>query len=209
MKEIGLIEDDNILRNSYFKYFRATKSFNVVFSVADIADAIAVKASRPQIILLDINLPSGSGIERINLLNIHFPNSKIVILSSMEDEALTKQSLKNGAIGYLLKSSSMSYIVESLLKMDEGGSAFSPATITHVIQSGNNDEPQNKSTSFTKRELELIKLLSQGLANKTAADKLNVTYFTVNQHLKNIYKKLNINSKAELISWYLNKKVNI
>ncbi len=208
MKEIGLIEDDNILRDSYFKYFRATHSFKVVFSVADIADAIALKVFQPQIILLDINLPSGSGIERINMLNIHFPNSKIVILSSMEDEALTKQSLKNGAIGYLLKSSSMAYIVESLLKMDEGGSAFSPATITHVIQADNNDadEPENKSASFTKRELELIKLLSQGLANKTAADRLSITYFTVNQHLKNIYKKLNINSKAELISWYLNKK---
>jgi DNA-binding NarL/FixJ family response regulator len=205
MDKIGLIEDDDVLRNAYAKYFKITETFEVVFSVPDISDALVVKAEAPQVILLDINLRSGSGIDGITALNNKFPNSKIVILSSMEDARLTRMAMDSGATGYLLKTSSLAYIAESLMKINEGGIPFSPAVVSHIIQP--RDAGQTEETiDFTKRELELIKLLSEGHANKTAADKLNVTYFTINQHLKNIYKKLHINSKSELISWYLNKR---
>lgn len=206
MKEIALIEDDHILRSSYLKYFNLTNAFSVLFCVNDIPDAIAEKQHQPQIILLDVNLPSGSGIDQIPLLSQHFPNSKIVILSSLENPLLTRQALEAGAVGFLLKSSSLAYIAESLSKVDDGGSPFSPATISHMLQQPPAEEPLGDPSEFTKRELELIKLISEGVANKTAADRLNVTYFTINQHLKNIYKKLNINSKSELISWYLNRR---
>jgi DNA-binding NarL/FixJ family response regulator len=204
MKEIGLIEDDNILRNAYAKYFKITQTFKVVLSVPDITDALAPSILHPDIILLDVNLRSGSGIDGIKVLSARFPNSKIVILSSMEDARLTRLAIENGATGYMLKSSSLAYITESLLKLDEGGIPFSPATISHVVQTTQR-ESRTEISELTKRELELVKLLSEGLANKTAADRLNVTYFTINQHLKNIYKKLGINSKSELIAWYLNK----
>jgi DNA-binding NarL/FixJ family response regulator len=205
MKQIGLIEDNSIIRDVYTNYFKATKSFEVVFAVADVTDALALKKSVPFIILLDVNLPSGSGIDGIKALSKHFPGSKIVILSSMVDNKLTKQAMENGAVGYLLKSSSMAYICEALLQMDEGGLPFSPATVAHLVQTKNNNE--DDLSGLTKREWELIKLLSEGYPNKVAADKLNVTYFTINQHLKNIYKKLHINSKSELISWFLSKSV--
>jgi len=205
MKEIALIEDDHILRSSYLKYFNLTNAFSVLFCVNDIPDAIAEKHLQPQIILLDINLPSGSGIDQIPVLKQHFPDSKIVILSSLENPILTRQALEAGAVGFLLKSSSLAYIAESLMKVDDGGSPFSPATVSHMLQAPP-EEPLAEPGEFTKRELELIKLISEGVANKTAADRLNVTYFTINQHLKNIYKKLNINSKSELISWYLNRR---
>jgi DNA-binding NarL/FixJ family response regulator len=204
MKEIGLIEDDNILRNAYAKYFKITQTFKIVFSVPDIADALSPGTLHPDIILLDVNLRSGSGIDGIKVLSARFPNSQIVILSSMEDARLTRLAIENGATGYMLKSSSLAYITESLLKLDEGGIPFSPATISHVVQTTQR-ESRTEISELTKRELELVKLLSEGLANKTAADRLNVTYFTINQHLKNIYKKLGINSKSELIAWYLNK----
>lgn len=205
MKEIGLIEDDNILRDTYAKYFRLTKTFNVVFSVADIESALSPRNSSPHIILLDLKLDAGSGIDAIPLLKNRFPFVKIVILSSMQDARLTRHAIDNGATGFLLKSSSMAYIAESLQKIDEGGIPLSPGTVSHLVNPPS-AESKYEDYELTKRELELIKLLSEGLANKTAADKLNVTYFTINQHLKNIYKKLNINSKAELIAWYLNGK---
>ncbi|EHQ28194.1 response regulator [Mucilaginibacter paludis] len=204
MKEIGLIEDNKTIRDLYSRYFKRTQSFDVVFSVSDIADAISFKKNQPRIILLDVNLPSGSGIDGIKLLADHFPQSKIVILSAMEDSKLTTLAVQNGAVGYLLKTSSMAYICESLLQIDNGGMSFSPATISHLIQP--KEVVEQQITELTKRELELVELLSGGFANKIAADKLNVTYFTINQHLKNIYKKLNINSKPELISWFLNRK---
>jgi DNA-binding NarL/FixJ family response regulator len=204
MKEIGLIEDDNILRNAYAKYFKITQTFKVVFSVPDVADALSLNNIQPDIILLDVNLRSGSGIDGIKVLAGHFPSSKIVILSSMQDAKLTRLAMENGATGYMLKSSSLAYITESLLKLDEGGIPFSPATIGHVMHNVAT-ESKPEINELTKREVELVRLLSEGIANKVAADRLNVTYFTINQHLKNIYKKLNINSKSELIAWYLNK----
>ncbi|WDF53818.1 response regulator [Mucilaginibacter sp. KACC 22063] len=206
MKDIGLIEDDEVIRSAYGKYFNLTQSFNVVFAVSDIKDALMIKHIRPHIILLDVSLGSGSGIDGIKSLSQHFKGSRIVILSNLQDARLTKQAIENGAAGYLLKSSSMAYIAESLLKLDEGGMPFSPATISHVVSTNDHNNWVDSIPELTKREIELVKLLSEGWANKTAADKLNVTYFTVNQHLKNIYKKLGINSKSELISWYLNKK---
>lgn len=206
MKEIGLIEDDQVLRNAYAKYFNLTHTFKVVFSVDDVTDALTIRNILPHIILLDVNLESGSGIDAIKSLTEHFPGAKIVILSNLQDAQLTKKALENGATGYLLKSSSMAYICESLLKIDDGGIPFSPATISHMVQTRPIADRVEYIPELTRREIELVKLLSEGVANKTAADKLNVTYFTVNQHLKNIYKKLSINSKAELISWYLNKK---
>jgi len=204
MKEIGLIEDDNILRNAYAKYFKITQTFKVVFSVPDVDDALSLKNVQPDIILLDVNLRSGSGIDGIKVLSAHFPSSKIVILSSMQDAKLTRLAMENGATGYMLKSSSLAYITESLLKLDEGGIPFSPATIGHVMHNVAT-ESKPEINELTRREVELVRLLSEGIANKVAADRLNVTYFTINQHLKNIYKKLNINSKSELIAWYLNK----
>ncbi|NCD68723.1 response regulator [Mucilaginibacter agri] len=205
MKNIGLIEDDSVLVNAYSKYFKITKTFNIAFSVPDVSDALNLAIADPHIILLDINLRSGSGIDGIKALAQHFPKSSIVILSSLEDAKLTRLALENGAVGYLLKSSSLAYITESLLKLDEGGIPFSPVTISHLMQGGAPTLTEPDTAGLTKRELELIKLLSEGLANKTAAHRLNVTYFTINQHLKNIYKKLKINSKSELIAWYLNK----
>jgi DNA-binding NarL/FixJ family response regulator len=204
MIQIGLIEDNDFIKNTYSGYFKATRAFEVVFAVSDITDAFTVEAI-PSIILLDVNLPSGSGIDWIKRLSEKFPSSKIVILSSMVDDKLTKLAIENGAAGYLLKSSSMAYISESLLEMTHGGMPFSPTTIAHLVGSHKNENTED-SNGLTKREWELIKLLSEGYSNKIAADKLRVTYFTINQHLKNIYKKLHINSKAELISWFLTGK---
>lgn len=204
MDKIGLIEDDDVLRNAYAKYFKITQTFDVVFSVPDLEDVLALAVPAPQIILLDITLRSGSGLDGIDQLSAKFPGSKIVILSSMEDANLTRQAMQSGATGYLLKTSSLAYIAESLMKINEGGIPFSPSVIPHMLSTPA-DEP-GVEDDFTRREMEIIKLLSEGHANKTAADMLNVTYFTINQHLKNIYKKLNINSKSELISWYLNRK---
>src|ERR1700743_920149 len=99
MKSIGLIEDDPILRDSCVKYFQATHAFKTIFSVDDIGAALKNIATQPDIILLDINLPSGSGLDNINILKAHFPSSRVVILSSIQDEAQTHLALKNGAVG--------------------------------------------------------------------------------------------------------------
>ncbi|PTQ96623.1 LuxR family two component transcriptional regulator [Mucilaginibacter yixingensis] len=200
MKNIGLIEDNESLRAVFTAYFNASSTFDVVFSAGDIKDALQIKDAVPQILLLDVDLPSGSGIDAIPLLQQNFPGTKIIILSSLKDANLTKQAIQNGAWGYLLKTSSLDYINESLMRIDDEGRPFSPETISHLFKQ-TTAAPQE--TSLTKRELEIVRLMSEGKLNKLVADELCISHFTVNQHLKHIYKKLNVNSKPELVAWYL------
>lgn len=201
MDRVGLIEDDDFSRAVFVTCFNSAQVFDVVFSVSDVTDALLLTVEAPDLILLDVDLPSGCGIAQIPLLKQKFAKSKIVILSNLEEIEMTRLAIKHGATGYLLKSSSLDFITESLLKIAQGGSPFSPATITHLLCRHTNHP--NHLECLTKRELQLVELLSQGLANKMVADKLQLSYFTVNNHLKSIYKKLHINSKSELISWYL------
>lgn len=198
MKTIGLIEDDECLRDVFAAYFRASSSFNVVFAAEDIKDAVKSKNAKPEILLLDVDLPSGSGIEAIPFLRHSFPDTKIIILSNLKDATLTKLAIQKGAWGYLLKTSSLDYIHESLMHIDEEGLSFSPGTISHLIKPGGAED-----TVLTKRELEIVRLMTEGKLNKQVADELYISHNTVNQHLKHIYKKLDIGSKPELVAWYL------
>ncbi len=199
METIGLIEDNECLRAVFAAYFRASTSFDIAFAVGDIRDAFQYHAIQPDILLLDVDLPSGSGIDAIPVLHRYFPKAKIVMLSNLKDANLTKQALRNGASGFLLKSNSVDYIHESLLNIGKGGLPFSPETISHLIKPPTGE----RETDLTKRELEIVKLVSDGLPNKQVADKLFISHFTVNQHIKHIFKKLSLNSKTELVAWYL------
>ncbi len=199
MKSIGLIEDDESLRGIFAAYFRASASFSVLFAVGDVVDAIKIKNVKPDILLLDVDLPSGSGIEAIPVISRSFPGAKIIILSSLKDANLTKQAIQNGAQGYLLKTNTLDYIHESLMHVDADGLSFSPETISHLIKPGS----AKQETLLSKRELEVVRLISKGKLNKQIADELFISHLTVGQHLKHIYKKLSVNSKPELVAWYL------
>ena len=199
MRTIGLVEDNDCLRSVFAAYFTSSSSFCISFAVSDIEDAKKNGTICPDIILLDVDLPSGSGIDAIPELKRIFPDTKIVILSNLKDELLTKKAIQNGAFGYLLKSNSIEYIHESLMHIDNGGLPFSPETVAHLIQRKNNISDHG----LTKRELEVIKYICKGKVNKQVADELHISYFTVNQHLKNIYKKLDVGCKTELVTWYL------
>lgn len=199
MKTIGLIEDNECLRAVFAAYFKSSASFDIAFAVGDIEDAIHCQTTCPAILLLDVDLPSGSGIDAIPQLQLVFPHSTIVILSNLKDATLTKRAMQNGASGYLLKTNSIEYIHESLLHIESGGLPFSPETISHLIKQAHT----TPAHGLTKRELEIVKLMSEGMLNKEVADKLFISYFTVNQHMKHIYKKINVSSKPELVAWYL------
>src|ERR1700712_49093 len=103
MKTIGLIERNNSLRNLYTNYFKTNKGFKVVFSVANVTDALIRKSTEPQVIFLDVNMPAYNEIDAIKLLNQNFPHSKIIVLSSMMDTSLKSLVKENVAAGYLVK----------------------------------------------------------------------------------------------------------
>lgn len=200
--KLGFIEDDLVLLDNYKEFFGWEDTFNIIFSIRDIKDLIKLDLDdAPDIILLDLMLPSGNSLNLLHVVKQFFPHASIIILSSVSEANVSRTALCKGANGYLLKSSSLQFIKDALYKAYEGAIPLSPSIVNHLL-----DLKQVTHTlkdaypNLTKRELELIYLLKTGMSNKMAASVLNVTFFTINHHAKNIYKKLSIHSKGELIA---------
>jgi DNA-binding NarL/FixJ family response regulator len=201
MINIALIEDDSFMLEIYSRFFNADANFNVIFSVGDVNELRQVSNTlQPDIILLDLLLPSGNSLNYLHRIRQYFPFAQIIILSSVTDSQISQRAMKNGADGFLLKSSSLDFIKESLLKAVEGGTPLSPMVANHILQGNRLQTMTSVYPKLTRRETQLIDLLKTGVSNKVAASMLNITYFTINQHLKNIYTKLSVNSKSELVS---------
>ncbi len=207
--KLGLIEDNNVIRDNYEDYFKSFPEFKVLFAVADWKFLFQINSAlQPDIILLDLMLPSGNSLKSIHKIKQLFPYSKIIILSAVEDPASSQLAFSNGAEGFLLKTSSLDYIKDSLIKTFDGGTPISPLVASHLIDVRHQNLTTQMIPQLTKRELELCNLAVTGMSNKMIANAMHVTFFTINQHLKNIYKKLNINSKSELISHLMSSPLN-
>jgi DNA-binding NarL/FixJ family response regulator len=199
---LGIIEDNEAVRTNYVEFFNLQPEFQVVFAFGDLKiNALHAQTVRPDIVLLDIGLPSGSSLKSVSKLKQFFPNAKIIILTASSDQATILKSINNGVDGYLIKNSSLHYIYDTLKQTYQGGFPLSPLAAKYLL----NTTPAEKQLSnvfadLTSREMELVRLLKTGMSNKMASDHLSVTFFTVNHHLKSIYRKLNIHSKSELIA---------
>lgn len=201
MINLGLIEDDPLLLKNYIDFFTMEPEFQVSFSLNDVGKLNTLKNSCfADIILLDLILPSGNSLNYLHKITQRFPRSRIIILSGISDQATSQSALQRGANGFLLKSSSLYFIKDALIKTSEGGTPLSPSIANHLIYYTNSQTLFQAYPDLTKREIELIYLLKTGMSNKMAAFELKVTFFTINQHLKNVYKKLKINSRGELIA---------
>lgn len=200
MIKLGFIEDNVKLLDNYKDFFSSEPRFEIVFAIHDVKNLYAISsACAPDMILLDLILPSGNSLDFLHIIKQHFPQCMIIILSGVSDQATTKAALQRGANGFLLKTSSLQFIKDALIKTAEGGTPLSPSIVNHIIGFKTEQTLTEAYPDLTKREAELIRLLRTGMSSKMAASALNITFFTINQHLKSIYKKLHIHSKTELM----------
>lgn len=213
MVKIGIIEDNELLLNNYSEYFKTDDNYFVTFafeSILALQKAIrSFKLFNPDIILLDINLPGVSGIEGISILKEYFPKVKIVMLTAYSESETIINALQKGADGYLEKSISLLEIKTSIENYKIGVNAASPNAVKIMINYINSLHSKKEETlsKLTKREKQVVTCLINGLTFKKAAFELNVNTCTINQHLKKIYIKLNVNSKSELISKVLSQNI--
>jgi DNA-binding NarL/FixJ family response regulator len=199
--KIGLVEDNDMLRANYESFFKNDASFEIAFSLSDLPSLKSTSLNAVvDVILLDLILPSGNSLTQFHRIKQYFPFAKIVILSSIADQEMTKRAIREGANGFLLKTSSLQFIKDSIIQIADGGFPLSPLIVNHLFSLNEKKKLIEIYPNLTKRELELTELLLTGMSNKAAANLLAVTFFTVNSHLKNIYVKLKINSKSELIA---------
>jgi DNA-binding NarL/FixJ family response regulator len=204
MISVGIIEDNIFLLKSFRDYINSTEGLEVVFSYTSMEDMKESSNSRknkqPDIILLDIVLPGQSGLEGIPVLKSKFPDTKIIILTGHNDQELIMNSIKVGAVGYALKSAQLSTLVDIIRQVSKLGAYIDQTLVEKVVQSLQQKNNNSMLDSLTYREKEIVSLVEKGQSYKQMSDQLFVTTYTINYHLKNIYKKLNIHSKSELLS---------
>ncbi len=205
MISILLIEDDFNIQEALKQYIGSQDDFELVgvFSNAE-SFQISTWTKSPDVVLLDINLPGISGIDLIPELKNRFPNTAILMLSVNYDNDSVFKSLQAGADGYLSKETPLTKIKDAIIDINSGGSPITPAIARKVFDFFN--AKQNIAEDLSEREKQVVDGIVAGLSYKLVADNMNISIDTVRKYIKSIYRKLQINSKGELIAKYHGKK---
>jgi DNA-binding NarL/FixJ family response regulator len=205
---IALVEDKRDVRESWARLIESFPDFKCISQSATGEDALRLLPSiKPDVILMDIFLPRMSGIECTARLKNVLPNTPVVMLTASEDDEMVFVALEAGADGYLLKRTKPGDLRAALLDVLTGGAPMSSEIARRVVQSFRQKaRGRDESISLTAREEEILLLLTKGYANKEIADRLTLSIETVRSHLKHIYEKMHVRSRAEAVARYMTGK---
>lgn len=206
MKQITILlaEDHTIVRKGIRAMLELEKFLVVVGEAKDGHEAVSLaRTLKPDVVLMDIAMPELNGLEAARQLLKHLPQTKIIILSAHNDDNYISKAIDNGAVGYLLKQSSVQDVCRAVNTVMQGQTFFSPAVITRLQHF--NVAPQSKKHVFTSRcaplttrEMEVLQQVAEGSANKQIAADLCISIKTVEKHRTSLMKKLNIHDTAGL-----------
>ncbi len=199
---VALVEDDLRMREALRLLLGGTPGFQVVGAFGSVEDALRRPvADRPDVVLLDINLPGMSGDEGVGPLRERFGDPVVLMLTVLEDEDRIFRSLCNGASGYILKKTPPARLLEQVGEASAGGAPMSPEIAAKVVKLFRTVAPQPKiGPALTPTEHRLLALLAEGHSYQQAASRLEVTINTVRNHVRSIYEKLQVHSKSEAVS---------
>ena len=200
--KICIVEDEQIIRRSLRDYFSSIDGYQHIGDFGSVEEFLSAANDLGDIdvMLLDINLPGMNGIQGIQLIKESHPDTDIIILTTFNDPEYIFEALKKGAISYILKTSPIWDIKKGVEVVHAGGSYMSPDIARLVVQSFNTKKTNSVFDSLTLRQSEVLDAIVDGLSYKMIAAKFNISEHTANDHIKAIYKKLQVNSKAEAIS---------
>jgi len=204
-----VIYDDNQQRRDSLKALLSlTEGMECVACFPDCSHALEdMHAFYPDLVLMDIEMPNVNGIAGVEIIKKEFPEIRIIMQTVYEDEEKIFASLKAGAEGYILKNASAEKITQCIEEVYQGGAYMTPSVALRVMHYFNQPGTDDRKYNLTAREKEVLKLLSEGNSYKMVADKLGISYFTVNAHIKKIYEKLHVHSLGEAVSLALKNKI--
>ncbi len=203
MAVIGIVEDNVKIRDLIQRYLDMQDGLECPVAVDSVEEMLEFleKHMLPDVILMDIQLPGMSGIKGMEVIKDKYPDVDIIMLTVYHDSHKIFDSLKAGASGYLLKHTSLPEIREAIDMLLKGGAPMSPQIARKVITHFNDQKPKkNPESMLTSREQDIVNGLVDGLSYKMIADRFDISIDTVRAHIRNIYKKLHVNSKAEVIA---------
>lgn len=203
-----IYEDNSRLRQSLELLLGEGGGFEVLAAFPDCNDVIKqVGKFKPDLVIMDIDMPGIGGIEGVKLLKSDFPEVKVVMHTVFDDDNRIFECICSGADGYLLKNTSPVKFIQSLHELMEGGTPMSPFVAQKVFQYFRNEKISADSYNLTPREKEILELLVKGNSYKMIAEKCSVSMDTVKKHLQNIYHKLHVNCGTEAVAKALQHKI--
>lgn len=204
---ISIIEDDNETRQILTGIIRSAPELELVSTYPHCAPAIeGIPGDKPDVVLVDINLPDINGVEAVLQLKPQLPGTQFLMLTVYEDPDHIFAALAAGATGYLLKSTRRTELLEAIAQIAAGGSPMSSGIARKVVQSFTRTPgPKSEIDALSPREQAVLDLLSKGYFYKEIADSLGVSIHTISTYVRRVYEKLQVHSRTEAISKYLRK----
>ncbi len=201
---VGIVEDDREVRENLVKVLNAHAKLRCVAECESGEAALKqFPTSRPDVVLMDINLPGMSGIQCTALLKDRLPKTQVLMVTVYSNNNSVFEALKAGASGYLLKNNSSEEVIRSILEVVEGGAPMTGQIARRVIEAFRKPAPiELAEAQLTTREKEILQLISKGYANKEIASQLDVGVSTVRTHIEHIYEKLHVHCRTEAAAKY-------
>lgn len=203
---VAIVEDHAPTRDLWVRILDQAEGFQCVGRFRNAESAIdALPKMSPDVVLVDINLPGINGIECVRQLKLQMPNTQFVIVTVYNDANYIYEALAAGATGYLMKTAESEELLQAIRDVQAGGSPMSSVIARKVVQSFQpKQSPASTEAMLTAREREVLDLLVKGRLYKEIANELGVSVPTVDFHIRNIYEKLHVRSRAEAVARYVN-----
>lgn len=201
--KVTVFEDNRSLRQGLYQLISGSEGFQCVGAFEDCLNLLRdLENTKPDIVLMDIQMPGINGIEAVRMLREKYPNLKILMQTIFEDNEKIFQSILAGASGYILKNTSPARILDFIKETYEGGAPMSPSVATKVLKMVVQQSPSARPNDFnlSEREKEILSCLVKGMSYKLIADACFISIDTVRGHIRNIYEKLHVHSKGEAIA---------
>ena len=201
---VSIVEDNEKLRGTLARVLNRAEGFRCVSQYPSAEDALKeLPNAKPDVVLMDINLPGMNGVECVRQLKKVLPAVQIIMLTVYEDTDNIFEALSAGASGYLLKRTTGPELLNAIREVNRGGSPMTAHIARKVVQSFQKSAPAQPAENLSDREQQVLDLLSQGLMYKEIADKLQISYETVHTYIRRIYEKLQVRTRTEAVAKFL------
>jgi RNA polymerase sigma factor (sigma-70 family) len=205
---ISIVEDNDKLRGTLAKVIGRAEGFRFASDYGSAEDALAgLPKVKPDVVLMDINLPGMNGVECVRQLKTLLPGTQVMMLTVYEDTENIFNALAAGASGYMLKRTPAKELIEAIHEVKRGGSPMTTHIARKVVQSFQKSTGQQRAadelSELSEREQQVLDLLAQGLIYKEIADKLSISYETVHTYIRRIYEKLQVRTRTEAVAKFL------
>jgi NarL family two-component system response regulator LiaR len=205
---IVIADDHAVVREGMRALIEITPDMQLVGEAKDGVEAVLkVRATRPDVVLLDVMMPRMDGIEAVGAIKGELPDTRIIILTSFADDDKVLAAIRSGALGYLLKDSSPQELLQAIRDVYAGKSSLHPSVALKLINEINRPSSMPEHEDLTEREMQILRLVAQGMSNQDISQTLTISERTVGTHISNILNKLNLSNRTQAALYALRKGI--